>query len=94
MISDEYMLKAAGRMQDAAQTSSAAADRMEQAAQRLACIFEDGYGGNALRLIELLDNHNAAMLNALTAIKELIIKGDYSDERALELIAEGVAGKP
>lgn len=59
MMSDEYMLKAAARMQDAAQTASAAADRMEQAVHRLACLLEDGYGGNGLRLIELLEKQNA-----------------------------------
>lgn len=29
--------------------------RMEQAAQRIANMLEDGYGGNGLRLIELLE---------------------------------------
>ncbi len=36
-----------------------AANRIEQAATRLACIFEDGYGGNALKLIDLIENQLA-----------------------------------
>jgi hypothetical protein len=40
MISDEYMLKAAGRMQDAADRAQAAADRMEAAAHRIALLLE------------------------------------------------------
>lgn len=47
MISDEYMMKAANKMQDAA-------DRMEQVAQSMKCLFEEGYGSNALKRIELL----------------------------------------
>lgn len=46
-------------MQDAADKASAAADRMEQAAHRIACLLEEGYGGNGLRLIELLEKQNA-----------------------------------
>lgn len=56
MISDEYMMKAAVRMQDAADRSERAADRMEQAATRIAHLLEDGYGGNGLRLLEALEN--------------------------------------
>lgn len=54
MISDEYMLKAAARMQDAAQTASSAADRMEEAVRQLRALLEDGYGGNGAILVELL----------------------------------------
>lgn len=67
MISDEYMLKAAARMQDAANRSNAAADRMEAAVQRIAFLFEDGYGGNGLKLIELLEKSVA-----MTDIKEAL----------------------
>ena len=56
MVSDEYMMKAAGRMQDAADRAQAAADRMEVAANRIALLLEDGYGGNGLRLIEALES--------------------------------------
>jgi hypothetical protein len=96
MMNQEDGYRIASRMQSAADTASVAADRNEQAAHRIACLLEDGYGGNGLRLIEQLEKLNTteAALKALMAIKELIIKGDYSDERALELIAEGVAGKP
>lgn len=44
------------RLEEAAQMMSSAADRMESAAQRIANLLEDGYGGNGLRLIELLEN--------------------------------------
>jgi hypothetical protein len=55
MISDESQLKAAARMQDAAERMERAADRVEQAVHRLAMLLEDGYGGNGLKLIELLE---------------------------------------
>ena len=45
---------AAHRLEEAALKASAAADRMESAAHRIAMMLEDGYGGNGLRLIELL----------------------------------------
>ena len=44
------------RLEAAAQRMSDAAQQMEQAAQRIAYLLEDGYGGNGLRLIELLEN--------------------------------------
>lgn len=56
MISDEYMMKAANRMQDAADRSERAADRMEQAATTMRNLLEDGYGGNGSRLLEALQN--------------------------------------
>ena len=40
------------RIEEAASNMGLAADRMESAAQRIAVLFEDGYGGNGLRLIE------------------------------------------
>ena len=46
------------RMEAAADRMSQAADRVEAAAQRLANMLEDGYGGNGLRLIELLEREN------------------------------------
>lgn len=48
------------RMEEAADKMSQSADRMESAAQRIASLLEDGYGGNGLRLIELLETTNAA----------------------------------
>jgi len=48
------------RMEDAADKMSQSADRMESAAQRIAALLEDGYGGNGLRLIELLETTNTA----------------------------------
>lgn len=47
--------RAARRLEEATCSASRAADRMEAVAQRLAYMLEDGYGGNALRLIELLE---------------------------------------
>jgi hypothetical protein len=55
VISDEYMMKAANKMQDAADRAERAANRIEEAAHKMACMFQDGYGGNALKLIELLE---------------------------------------
>lgn len=46
------------RMEEAASRMDRAADRMESAAQRIAFLLEDGYGGNGLRLIELLETSN------------------------------------
>ena len=43
-------------IEDAAQRMSSAAERMEAAAKRIAYLLEDGYGGNGLRLIELLES--------------------------------------
>lgn len=42
-------------MRDAADKMTLAADRMEEAARRIALLLEDGYGGNGLRLIEALE---------------------------------------
>lgn len=55
MMNEEQMWKAAHRMSEAADRADRAADRMEAAAQRIALMLEDGYGGNGLRLIELLE---------------------------------------
>ena len=59
MINEEQMWKAAHRMSEAADQAQRAADRMEEAAQRIAHMLEDGYGGNGLRLIELLEQQQA-----------------------------------
>ena len=49
------------RIEEAASNMGLAADRMESAAQRIAVLFEDGYGGNGLRLIELMETKETAM---------------------------------
>lgn len=49
------------RIEEAASNMGLAADRMESAARRIAVLFEDGYGGNGLRLIELMETKEAAM---------------------------------
>ncbi len=46
------------RIEEAASKMNQAADRMEFAAQRIAVLLEDGYGGNGPRLIELLETMN------------------------------------
>ena len=51
----EALLKAASRIQDAAERMERAANSMEESARRIAFLLEDGYGGNGLRLIELLE---------------------------------------
>jgi hypothetical protein len=52
---DDQIWKAVHRMEEAAARSERAAQTMETAAQRIASMLEDGYGGNGLRLIELLE---------------------------------------
>lgn len=69
-----------------------AADRMETAARQMEILFNCAYGGTACELVEQLQkiNETANALKSLMAIKELIIKGEYSDDRALELVADGL----
>jgi hypothetical protein len=55
MISDEYMMKAAYRMESAAQDAQRAADRMEETARTIVHLLEDGYGGNGLKLLLALE---------------------------------------
>lgn len=55
MIDESSLWKAVHRMEEAAERTSRDADRIEAAAQRVAYLLEDGYGGNGLRLIELLE---------------------------------------
>lgn len=45
-------------MESAAERAQDAANRMEESARRIAFLLEDGYGGNGLRLIELLEKQN------------------------------------
>lgn len=54
----EMAMRAASRMESAAADTTRAADRMEEAASRMAHLFEDGYGGNGLRLIDLMEGSN------------------------------------
>lgn len=55
MVSDEGQMRAAVIMREAAAEMRASVDRIEAAVQRFAVLLEDGYGGNGLRLIELLE---------------------------------------
>lgn len=54
-MDEESLRRIASRMEEAADTARRAAESMSESAQRMAVIFEDGYGGNALRLIELME---------------------------------------
>lgn len=57
-LNDESLWKAVHRMEEAAERITRAAEQADQAVQRLAYMLEDGYGGNGLRLIELLEAVN------------------------------------
>lgn len=59
-MNEESLWKAVHRMEEAADKSQRAAETMEQAAARIAHLFEFGYGGNGLRLIELLESTHQA----------------------------------
>ena len=63
-MDDESMWKAAHRMDAAADVARRAADRMEEAAHRIALLLEDGYGGNGCRLIEALEKAQAVNIGA------------------------------
>ena len=54
-MSNESLWAAVHRMEAAADRLSRAAEQADVAVQRLAHLLEDGYGGNGLRLIELLE---------------------------------------
>jgi RecA/RadA recombinase len=55
VLTDEGMLQAARLNRDSAERMEHAASVIEEAARRIGLMFEDGYGGNALKLIELLE---------------------------------------
>jgi len=55
-MNEESMWKVVRRMDEAADKADRAATTMEQAAQRIAFLLEDGYGGNGLRLLEALES--------------------------------------
>jgi hypothetical protein len=59
-LTDEGLARAAHRIEQAADKAAAAAERMEQAAHRIALLLEDGYGGNGLKLIELLEKKDTS----------------------------------
>lgn len=56
-MNEEAIRRAAARMEDAAQEVTRAADRIEESARRIAILFEDGYGGSGLQLLEALEKH-------------------------------------
>ena len=59
MIDESRLWAAVHRMEAAAERAIQAAEQMDQAAQRIAFMLEPGYGGNGLRLIELLEQLSA-----------------------------------
>ena len=54
-MSDESMWRAVHRMDEAAADARRSAESMDESVKRLAYLLEPGYGGNGLRLIELLE---------------------------------------
>jgi hypothetical protein len=56
MLSDEEMRRTANRIENAVEEARKQADRIDDLVWRLEKIFTDGYGSNALRLIDLLSN--------------------------------------
>ena len=54
IVSDEGQMQAAYIMRDAANKTDHAASTIEEAARRIAVLLEDGYGGNGLLLVKLL----------------------------------------
>ena len=71
-MTDDSMWKAVHRVEAAADSVSRAADRMEEAARRIAYLLEDGYGGNGLRLIELLEGAKAPPLEPVQVPDEWV----------------------
>ena len=54
-INESSMWAAVHRMESASEQMARAAEEITQAVQRFAFLLEPGYGGNGLRLIELLE---------------------------------------
>ena len=54
-INESSMWAAVHRMESASEQIARAAEEITQAVQRFAFLLEPGYGGNGLRLIELLE---------------------------------------
>ena len=54
-IDESSLWRIVHRMEEAAILNGRHAEQMEQAAQRIAYLLEPGYGGNGLKLIELLE---------------------------------------
>lgn len=54
-INESSMWAAVHRMESASEQMARAAEEITQAVQRFAYLLEPGYGGNGLRLIELLE---------------------------------------
>ncbi len=55
-MNEESIWNAVHRIEAAADRIARASQQAEDAAQRIALMLEPGYGGNGLRLIELLEN--------------------------------------
>lgn len=61
-MSDDHW-RVVHRMEVAAERCERAASTMEEASRRIAALLEDGYGGNGLKLIELLETANTEKTN-------------------------------
>lgn len=55
-LDTEGAMRAARKLEDAAQEATRAADRLETVLHQLRVLTEDGYGNNMCALIELLRN--------------------------------------
>jgi hypothetical protein len=55
VLTDEGMMQAACLNRYSAERMEHAASTIKEAARRIAFMFEDGYGGSAFKLIELLE---------------------------------------
>lgn len=71
-------------VESAASTMSSAASRAEDAAHRIAVLLEDGYGGNGLRLIELLEADRDAQAQRIAELEAQIAAA----RKALEIAAK------
>ncbi len=60
MLNESNLWSIAHKIKESADKAERAAERMDAAAQRIALMLEDGYGGNGLRLIELLEKVEVA----------------------------------
>lgn len=56
MIDESSLWRAVHRIEEAERKMGQHVQQVEDAAKRIAMLLEDGYGGNGLKLIELLEN--------------------------------------
>lgn len=79
MISEDQLWQAAHHISGSADKAERSANRMEEVQQQLLFLFGEGYGGAALRLIELLEQ-DTSVREELAAAKEEIKQCDQLRE--------------